>query len=265
MFFFMSGISDAKTAAMLRETECYPLVDPTDLPNVIDLWPKNTIALDSGAYKNFKAGIPTCPNLLDDHREQFQHKHFCFKMALDTIGSPEVTYRSYRGYYDGFYDFTPVYPWGAPQEHLETYLARAPIRTLPNGNRSELVAIGGLAKIMRGGHKVADKKEKANLDAIRAATIEELAALCKRYPNRFHLLGLNSLDAIQHPILRQCAASADSSKWLDGGRYAYLFFISTKTGKLSQRPANTFDEPFKSMNREERCKHNAEMLVLHSK
>ncbi len=52
--------------------------------------------------------------------------------------------------------------------------------------------------------------------------------------------------------LRDVIASANTSKWLDGGRYGHIIFRNTRTGRLSQAPARVIPA-FCSLDRRGRC------------
>ena len=81
-----------------------------------------------------------------------------------------------------------MWHWNDKQKTLEKYLDEA-----------EVVGIGGLVTRMRA------KDERM---------LKDLEKLCLKYPNRFHVFGMNWLKTIE--ILRGVVASADTSKFLDG-------------------------------------------------
>lgn len=260
MLFLPSGVNDAKTAAMAVGVSYHVLVDPTDLPNVAGLFPYSHIALDSGGYAYFKAGKPITDDMVRAYIDVSNQQHLLFRLALDQIDDHARTHSIYIRHFDRYWTHVPIYPWGAPRSHLMDYLTSAPTIKLPAGNVA-LVAIGGLARVLRGGHRCKDTTEKQRLDDLRDQTLDAVQALCEEFPNRFHILGLNSLPGIQR--LAPLAASCDSSKWLDGGRYGYMIFKHRKTGKLSQAPAKAIPE-YASLDRTQRCCRNLVNLIAAS-
>jgi hypothetical protein len=190
----------------------YFLVDWIDLPHVSDV-PDN-VAIDSGAYRIQKRGGTFEPHVYWD---MLATRPFDFAIMPDVIGDPEATrqrWREARQYQH--LKVIPVWHWGSPRAYLEEYL-----------DQSLLVAIGGLVPHMR---------------AKDAEMLGGLTELGERYPNRFHLLGANWLKALQ--TLAPLACSADTSKWLDGGRYRHLIFVHSRTGQLQQAPARVLAKTY---------------------
>ena len=266
MIFFPSGINDAPTAAMARAVSEYVLVDPIDKPNAQPYFATWHTALDSGGYRYFKAGQPITDAILLAFMTAIHDEDVCYPyllhFALDQIGDADRTRELFRWQHNYDKRISPVYPWGAPRAHLDEYMALANTAkvNLPNGS-IPLVGIGGLAPLLRGGHRTQDPAEKRRLNGIRDRTLDEVAALCREFPATFHILGLNALAGIDR--LRDYAASADSSKWLDGGRYGYVFFRHTKTGALTQAPAKAIPE-YAHLDRTQRCQHNLAVLIASS-
>lgn len=263
MLFMPSGINDAKTAAMAAACSTYALADPTDLPIVKQSFATWHIAVDSGGYALFKAGTPITDAMAVEFVNARRSGDPCYPyllhFALDQIGDHDRTYELYVKFFQGD-RFVPIYPWGAPRAHLLEYMHRASMINLPNGT-IPLVGIGGLARLFRGGHRVKDPVEKKRLDALRDQTLDAVQELCAEFPATFHILGLNSLPGIER--LAPLAASCDSSKWLDGGRYGYMIFKHRKTGKLSQAPAKTIPE-YASLDRTQRCCRSLVNLIAAS-
>lgn len=245
MKYFMSGVSTPVEFEILEVAGVQRiLVDPVDLENVPEDW-DGDLALDSGAYRQFKEGFVQS---LDAYNALAQSRPFVHVFSKDVIGDEGVSLENWqilRQWFQARGDerLVPVWGWGGTPEILERYLDEAP-----------LVAIGGLARLMR------DKDE---------AMYTALTDLCQRYPRRFHLLGLNWVKAING--LKDLAFSADSSKWLDGGRYGSVFFTHTKTGALSIAPSHAIAElshlktpndslAARSAYRQLRLLHNAEVM-----
>lgn len=209
MNLYFSGLNSASEAPMLAAAGVsHLLVDWKDI-NKLPPGFSGRLALDSGAYRAHKKGESiTLPEY--DSIIQSMHPRLDWAAARDVFADPFATYRRQRA------DLTsstvpkiPVWQWGGPDLHLHYWLSR-----------SEIIAIGGLVPLMR------DKNE---------SVLKQLLHLCRQYPGRFHLFGLNWLKAINE--LRGIARSCDTSKWLDGGRYGHLIFVHEKTGKLHQAPA----------------------------
>jgi hypothetical protein len=230
MKLYFSGIAGPSEYRMLERAGVrHLLADPFDLKHIPAGRPH--VALDSGAYRAFKGGLS-----LDLERYlTFVRSHgpFDFAVSLDEIGAPRASrenwerLRRLRSNDDP--PLVPVFQWGGERDDLKRYLDEA-----------DLVGIGGLVDPMR------NKNERM---------LDQLGELCSIYPKRFHVFGCNWLRAISE--LRGLIASADTSKWLDGGRYAHLIFVNTRTGKLSQAPAKALKL---DLNREDRCVQSARNL-----
>lgn len=242
---YFSGIDSEKTLRMVLDAGgSHVLVTPSQWAGIESPLPEARF-LDCGSYEYFKAGKEGNP---------VDYLHFAHnlpgkwpvKVAYDVIGDAERTMGYWREIFKPFYYpdlgtvFTPIYQWGAPRDHLSEYL-----------DSRELVGIGGMVRLFRGGHQQKDKSLKAQLDSQRDRAIDELHDLCSTYPGRFHIFGINSLKAID--AVYGLAASGDTSKWLDGARYGYAIFRNTKTNKLSQAPAK-FIPGWEGLDREGRCK-----------
>lgn len=205
MRLYFSGLSGLQEVEMLREAgiDCV-LVDQVDIPRAEGF---RRVALDSGAYRVWKKGGMLDVNAYLKLVERLADR-IDFAIAPDVIGDPEATKRNWLRV-QHCRKVVPVWQWGAPREHLEEYLSER-----------ELVCIGGLVPLMRA------KDERM---------LAELEVLCREFPGRFHILGINWLKAIER--LRGLAASGDTSKWLDGGRYGHVIFVHSRTGHLQQAPA----------------------------
>jgi hypothetical protein len=130
--------------------------------------------------------------------------------------------------------FVPTWHWGDDRELLEQYLTE-----------SWLVGIGGLVPLMR-------QKDETML--------AELTALCERQLGRFHIFGCNWVKAIEQ--LTGLAASLDSSKWLDGGRYGSIIFKHTRNGHLQAAPARYIPQ-YQHLDRRGRCVASARNIELY--
>lgn len=225
MRWFTSGIDSLADAGIVAGGCAWVLGDPRSLPYMTAFFPDNRIALDNGACRHFKQsnGQPPALRTVQKFADLEPDRRFAFRLAMDVVGNAALTMRYWTTIFRGRGSFTPVYQWGAPRSHLERYLAEAPCVPAVDAN---LVAIGGLAPILRGGHRVKDELKKKELENRRKIAVDQLTALCERHPFRFHILGLNHLETIR--AIRDKVASADASKWLDGRRYGYLFFMHTR-------------------------------------
>ncbi len=226
MQFYFSGIASAAERSMLEAAGVtHLLVDPWQAPLVAD-W-SGEVALDSGAYAVFKARRKP----LDEAQRQRVRalRAWTFRVCDDVIGNPNASLTAWeqqRG--DG--SVIPVWTWGAPREHLSRYLAE-----------SELVGIGDLVPQMR---------QATALEADGLAMLDELEALAYEHPGRFHIFGLCNLDAIERLSVSvpdgragsvPLVASADSSKWLDAGRYGQAIFIHERSKKLQATRASRLE------------------------
>src|SRR5262249_45540948 len=230
MNLYFSGIAGAAEYRMLESAEVkHLLVDPVDLKHISP--GRVHVALDSGAYRAFKRHFSLdIANYLAVVRS---NGPFDFAVALDVIGDAQATRENWERLcslrISDDPPFVPVFQWGSHQDDLMRYLDEVPV-----------VGIGGLAKLMR------EKDERM---------LCQLGELCSLYPQRFHILGINFLKALEQ--IKSYIVSGDTSKWLDGGRYAHLIFVNSRTGRLSQAPAKALKL---DLNREERCIQSARNL-----
>lgn len=227
MRLYLSGVAGPAEADMLRAASDfgpavrYVLADPTDWPNVAEGatgadW---GLALDSGAYRAWKRGggaldIPGYLRLagsLCASPDSSTRPDFC--VAPDIIGDPERTRADWLAIPAGLRvacRLAPVWHWGADDALLSAYLDECP-PGVP-------VCVGALVPAMRA-------RDRGMLRSLRA--------LCSRQPGRLHLLGANWVEALE--AVAPLAASADTSKWLDGARYGNL--LVPDAGRLRELPA----------------------------
>ncbi|SRR6266498_4614542 len=231
MKLYFSGISGHSEYKMLKEAGVeHLLVDPVDYQYIP---PKRLrVALDSGAYRASKRGYT--PDLEKYLAFTRSHGPFDFAVSLDVIRDPKASRENWERIQQlkRINDptiFIPVFQWGGESDDLKRYLDEAPV-----------VGIGGLVSLMR------NKDEQM---------LKQLGKLCSTYRSRFHIFGINWLEAIEK--LKDLIVSGDSSKWLDAARYRHLIFTNTNTGKLSQAPAEKL-EP--NLSREELCIRSARNL-----
>lgn len=240
MRMYLSGLESAEEASMVERAGAHHLL--LDIHQYQTISPAHglvTFFLDSGAYRAFKQNkVGNCESYLD--WIELHHDLFHHITAMDVIGDPTHTMKNWRTYFRGeSQKLVPVWQRGASRSDLDVYLHDAPV-----------VGIGGMAKTLRGGHREPNPERKRQLDAERDRAIEQLVKLCEEFPNRFHIFGICSLAAINQ--LQGLAASGDTSKWLDGGRYAYAIFRNTRTGLLSQAPARSIPG-WQDLDREHLC------------
>lgn len=243
MKLYFSGIASPKEAEILRTVgvrDC--LTDPEDWRNMMDITESlSRCALDSGAYRAFKAGAPldvdawmkrlrmmSLNGWTDSYRKR--DPRLDFVTMPDVLGDHEATWARWNALADNrlaylddgvlwFDKVIPVWQWGAPREHLESM-----IRWAKSGQEavdeygfdfSCMVAVGGCVPWMR------EKDTKA---------LAELVEICQEHGKWIHVLGLNWIEAVQQldPLVRSC----DTSKWIDGARYGDV--ILNENGKLIQ-------------------------------
>ena len=243
MQFYFSGVSSAAERSILEAAGVtHILVDPYQAP-IVAGW-LGDVALDSGAYARFKGKRNP---LTDEERQRVEVlRAWSFRVCDDTIGDPAATLAAWERQ-RGEPGIIPVWAWGAPVEHLARYLGE-----------SQIVGIGGLVPLMRAA---------TQLDPAGLAMLDELEALCYQHPGRFHIFGINNLDAIQRlavsvPVagdLVPLGASGDSSKHLDAGRYGQAIFIHATTGALQATRASRL--PFAAgWDRATRCAEAAKAI-----
>jgi hypothetical protein len=238
--FYHSGVAGAKEYEMLmRAGSSRILVDQFDLKNIGD--DRRAVALDCGEYKARKSGrVLELDPYLRVAREQGP---FDFVLSLDRWNDHEATRANWleirrRGVQEEL-RIVPVWGWGGPAEHLTAYL-----------DESEIVAVGGLVPLMR--------EDDARM-------LEGLGEICEAHPNRLHILGMNSLLAIE--TLGRLVHSADSSKYLKGASAARIVFVHSVSGRLLEAHYKVFSKSKKdevrrlaSLDREGRCVENARAL-----
>jgi hypothetical protein len=245
--YFTSGIAEPWLGSVAAKATISVLVDLTDEPNVRNFYTPDMIAIDSGAYRMFKnprrnGALPTIEEAMAYRGRVENHGYnYAMMMALDAIGSPGQTILLYRKVFANS-NFVPVWQWGALRRDLDYYIGMAPsVQWLDYMDSPRpVVAIGGLAGTLRGGHNEKDPKERKRKDDERDKAIDELEAICRKYPGLFHILGLNSPEAINR--IAPLVLSADSSKWIDAYRYRYAVFVNTRTGRLQHAPARSIPE-----------------------
>lgn len=261
---FFSGVAGPTEYSMLREAGCTDLlVDPADECNV-PADHQGWLFRDSGAYRIHKQGgdIDLCAYAGDlvglgrrysivASADVFADVQRSYDNWLALRAKLEITFRAARRRQE-FY-LLPVYPWGdaehrrCTEQVLGHYLDVAPY-----------VGIGGLVPYMRG--KAVDGRwaTDAAAKAARDQAVVELGLLLTRHPGRFHLFGLNYLRGLEQ--LLPLARSADTSKWLDGGRYGHVIFTNTRTGHLSAAPARAIPE-YAGLDRRGRCVESARGML----
>jgi len=192
---YFSGIASGMEAAMLRDAGVSDvLVDPFDLQHVDGF---ARIAMDSGAYRSFKKGVPL-PSVPSGD--------FDFVVSPDVIGDPDAS----RLAWESDRNKIPVWHWGEKMELLRWYLSET----------DNIVGVGGCVMLMR-------ERSKRLWGG--------LPRIVEKYPGRFHVFGANWIDLLM--VLAPNLHSADTSKWLDGARYGEVLDEDMKPVKsdLSRR------------------------------
>ncbi len=167
------------------------------------LHPEWDVLLDSGAFTNFTSGkdlitLDMYRKLLEEHGSKFWHY-----MNLDKIGDPKVSADNLEHLRAAGLRPVPVFQRGAPLDALREM-----------GERSELVAIGGIAGSIRRSHR---------LEYVRS--VRRVAASLK-IP--VHLLGIGAL-----PVLSAARPfSADSSDYAQCNRWGNLHLWDARTRKF---------------------------------
>lgn len=264
MKMYFSGIAGSSEAEMLSLTNVSQLLaDPHDWPHVRHQTAAS-VALDSGAYRQWKRGTPISD--LDLWAEEIHNtlhapespifcemlkefgprgkkkaaadsRKLAFITMPDVLGDPQETWDRWQnirewfqfdGRWSQYYHWTgkiiPVWQWGGPIAQLESLVEWAQVRR--KYNEEDAALCGDMAT------------PEADLVAIGGCVpwmrakdegaLTELLSLSKRWGGHFHVLGLNWLDAIMQ--LDPYVASCDTSKWLDGARYG--IWINDANGRL---------------------------------
>lgn len=216
MDLYFSGVASPTEYRWLKQAGVeHILVDQFDLKHVPD--DDRPVALDTGAYKISKSGGRLALDVGAYVETALTRGPFSQVFAPDVIGDPATTKRYWRAVKGRGVEFTPVYHWQAHDpDLLSFYLDEAP-----------RVAVGGLVKLMREGKTAEQKRARLRM-------LEQLGEIAARHPRRLHIFGICWLQAIE--ALKDLVASADTSKFLDGGRYRFIIFQNTITGRLSLGP-----------------------------
>ncbi len=119
MQLYFSGVSGVSEASMLAEAGVtHYLADPTDFPRL----PADSIrALDSGAYRAFKAGKFLDVDVYCKFVES-QNGALAFAVAPDVIGDYDATLSNWERVRQRGLPLAPVWGWGGPPDHLAHYL-----------------------------------------------------------------------------------------------------------------------------------------------
>lgn len=230
MEFYFSGVGGRTEFNLLtQQAQAQRLMlDPWNWPLLAASNWEGHVALDSGAYAASRRGyrweVADFAAFLDQQLPQLSPQIRCdFVVSLDVIGDNERTRQQFDQLRAGGYPMLPVWQWPAAdrweadQEHLRYYLASA-----------ERVCLGGLVPRLR---------------AHDESTLRSLLGLAREYPQRFHVLDLCWLKALNHlqPYLR----SGDSSEWLRAAAQKGLVILLNRSAKgtrfLSAPPLGCLD------------------------
>lgn len=227
MRMYFSGV-DKDTVVLLRQAGITRLVvNPAD----VALAEGFHFGADSGAYPVFKANrrVVVEEHLAAIARIRLSHTPDFVAMP-DVIDDAAETFERWQQLRGRGLNLMPVWHWESPEAWLQEYLADAP-----------LVGIGGLVPYIRNRwSEKLDKAERARWDRERLKVLDQLIALCQKYPaDRFHLFGLCWPKACE--ALRDLAWSADTSLWLAGRRYHYALFEHARTRHLQAAPAKMIE------------------------
>ncbi len=246
MKMYFSGLASPAEAAILQSVgvrDC--LTDPDDWSNMMDIaYAPFRCALDSGAYRAFKAGAPlevdawmnrlrrlSLNGWTKDFRKREPRPSLDFVTMPDVLGDHEATWARWNDLMDKRIEYLddgvlwidkviPVWQWGAPIEHLESMIRGSVDYEQRNTefgfDFTTTIAVGGCVPWMR------EKDTTA---------LARLVEICQQHGKWLHILGLNWIEAIEQldPLVRSC----DTSKWIDGARYGDV--IINEGGKLIQQ------------------------------
>ena len=258
MKIYFSGIASTSEAEMLSHANISQLLaDPHDWNNVRHQL-ASSVALDSGAYREWKRQTPitdldlwadqindtlhSAPNPLfhefDGKRKSATTaQKLAFITMPDVFGDPQETWDRWQnirewfqfdGRWSSYFHWTgkiiPVWQWGGDVNHLESLVEWAKTRRKYNEEDAELFGdmVSPNADLVAIGGCVPWMRAKDQ------AALAKLLEYSQQWGQHFHVLGLNWLDAIME--LDPFVASCDTSKWLDGARYGV--WINDADGRL---------------------------------
>lgn len=235
MNLYFSGVASTEEARMLQTAgvKLY-LSDMQDSVNVpVDY---GEFALDSGAYRAWKAGKPLetteWMNSLHDWYDRTRLGTPSFVVMPDILGDWQATWNRWQAVKSIVRRCVPVWQWGAPIGHLEEMIEDT--KGLWWTGES-LVCVGGLVPHFR---------------AQDESVLSDVVEICRKYGQSLHILGLNWLHAIE--VLKPLVYSCDTSKWIDGARYGHIIYQDTRTGHLVYSHKHAHPE-FTHATREELC------------
>jgi hypothetical protein len=217
MDFYFSGVESKEEIAMLREAGASRLlVDPTQIKRLGDDLDGFRLALDSGAYRLFKMGLPNNVEWYEGWvRDNTGRFEFDFVTSLDDFEDRTQNYRTWwrlRAVLEGVADVLPVWHYdGAAADDWPWYL-----------RDSQEVGVGGLVPHL---FTKADHKDRHWCRQL-------VRRLCEEQSGRLRLFGACDLPLLNS--VRGHVLSADSSFWLRGRRRGAGFYVNRQTGKLSE-------------------------------
>lgn len=213
MRFYFSGISSRHELDKLKEAKVSRiLMDPAQYERFHHHVDSGTIALDSGAYRDWKGGHT---GLLSDfivrllHYRESDSWGFDFIASLDDMENPTKTLNNWHLLCQAGFDTVPIWHYRPGGDGIEPYLGASEI------------GVGKLVPLLFTDADPATKK----------AARKGVAKLCAALPHRLRLFG-----ACDVPLLNAVAGtalSADSSIWLRGSRRGVWIFRD-QDGRLRQ-------------------------------
>lgn len=215
MRFYFSGVErNAEQAQLEKAGVSRILVDPTQYARLNGGADQFSIALDSGAYRIWKAKGESSLTAYMMAVEGYQGKGavFDFVTSLDDMESWEATRQNFLDWREMCeVPVVPVWHYGEPTDLLTEYLDLSPE-----------VGIGGLVP------HLFTKAPKEQKEECRKVVI----ALCAAYPHRLRLFGACDISLLN--AVKDSALSADSSLWLRGQRRGAYIHVNERNGKLQQ-------------------------------
>lgn len=215
MKFYFSGVeSVSEQEQLVQAGVSHIIVDPSQYRKLNGNGQRFNVALDSGAYRTWKAkgesSLVVYMMTVEDYVKEGMT--FDFITGLDDMDNWEGTRRNFLDW--GVMCDIPVVPvwhYGEPIDLLEEYL----------GLTWE-VGVGGLVPYL---YTDAEKEPKEECRQV-------VSGLCAAYPHRLRLFGACDVPLLNAVI--ETALSADSSVWLRGQRRGAYIYINERSGKLQQ-------------------------------